>query len=177
MKHKLTVADCAADLDATETILSGIAALLPQAQAATLLIEVMKLPVRRSRALRSLGSYISKGGQPVCIRLQFHQEPDLLAETLLHEIAHVCDHLSNQLGRPYRQAHGHGWQTWAQAFGIRARRTGKSQVLCDIHEQRLKLVAVCLGCGLEIRRLRRLNRGTRYIHPGCGGRLQPVEGS
>ncbi|HKI51459.1 MAG TPA: SprT-like domain-containing protein [Geothermobacteraceae bacterium] len=175
MQHKMTVASCAAELDVAAKISSGIATLLPPAQAKALFSAVMKLPVRSSRALRSLGSYISKGGRPVCIRLQFRQERELLAETLLHEIAHLCDHLSNQHGRPYRQAHGPGWQSWAEAFGISARRTGKSQVLCEIHEQRLKLVAVCLGCGLEVRRLRRLNRGTRYIHPGCGGRLQPVD--
>jgi len=177
MKPRLTVASCAADLGVTEQIRSGIEALLPAAKAGALMTEVMKLPVRSSRALRSLGSYVSRGGEPVCIRLQFRQERDLLAETLLHEVAHLCDHLSNQRGRRYRQAHGHGWQAWAEAFDIRARRTGKSQVLCDIHEQRLKLVAICLECGLEVRRLRRLNHGTRYIHPGCGGRLQPVDAS
>jgi predicted SprT family Zn-dependent metalloprotease len=175
MKQNLTVASCSADLGVTEQVHGGIEAQLPPAKAAPLITEVMKLPVKSSRALRSLGSYISKGGRPVCIRLQFRQERELLAETLLHEIAHLCDHLSNQHGRPYRQAHGHGWQVWAQAFGIRARRTGNSQVLCDIHETRLKLVAICQRCGLEVRRLRRLNRGTRYIHPGCGGQLKPVE--
>jgi len=174
MQVQQTTAQIATELDIIRRIRNGIESMLPDESAAHLLETVLQLPIRSSHALRSLGSYISRGGKPTCIRLQFRQEPKLLAETLLHEIAHLCDHLTNQNGRPYRQAHGTGWQQWARAFSIPAKRCGQSQALREIHQKRLKLVAVCQRCGTEIRRLRRLNRGTRYIHPECGGRLRPI---
>jgi len=144
-------------------------------QQGVVLVETLsRLPVKRSRATRTLGSYLSRGGEPVCIRLQFAQEPDHLKQTLLHEIAHVCDHLSRQDGQGYRQAHGRGWRLWAEALGIIPERLGSSEVLRRLHQQRLKPVAVCQRCGTVLQRVRRLNRRLRYIHTHCGGRWRPI---
>jgi len=135
---------------------------------------VFGLPLRKSRAVRRLGSYVARSGVPIEIRLQFSQEEELLIETFLHELAHCLDHLSNQAGQPYRKAHGPGWRNWAVALGIEPSRCGESRVLRDLVESRLKVVAVCIDCGYELRRLRKLPRRRRYIHPQCGGRLKPV---
>lgn len=143
-------------------------------RAPLLLERLAALPVRTSRATRRLGSYVSRGGEPVCIRLQFAQEPDNLTQTFLHELAHACDHLCHQPGRQYRRAHGANWQAWAKAFGISAETCGSSDALKQLHRQRLKLVAICQSCGAEFHRLRRLNRRRHYVHNGCGGRLQKL---
>jgi predicted SprT family Zn-dependent metalloprotease len=144
-------------------------------QAADELIErLSRLPVKRSHAVQRLGSYVAKAGMPVAIRLQFAQEPEQLRATFLHEIAHVCDHLTHQAGRPYRQAHGPGWREWMKAFGLPAQARGNSESLTALREQRLKVVAVCRRCGVEIKRLRRFDRRKRYLHTECGGKLVPI---
>ncbi len=133
---------------------------------------IAHLPVKKSHAVKRFGSYIARGGEPVAIRLQFALEEAELVETFLHELAHCLDHLANQGGRPYRRAHGEGWRRWARALGISPERCGRSDALRQLHERRLKLVAVCRKCGCEVRRLRRLAGGRTYVHVGCGGRLQ-----
>ncbi|HEX9776868.1 MAG TPA: SprT-like domain-containing protein [Geopsychrobacteraceae bacterium] len=140
-------------------------------QAATLLAGIASLPVRRSHATRTLGSYVSRAGHAVCIRLQFALEPALLEETFLHELAHACDHLSNQPGRPYRRVHGGGWQAWAAALGIEGKVRGQSEVLTQLYREKLKPVAVCRRCGVKFQRLRRLSRRRNYLHQACGGQL------
>lgn len=139
-----------------------------------LLKQIADLPVRPSHSATRLGSYLSRGGRPVCVRLQFAQERSLLIETLMHEVAHACDHLDNQPGKSYRKPHASGWQDWMAAFGLAANSRGQSEQLADIYRQRLKVVAVCSVCGAEIRRLRRLNRRRRYLHANCGGALHPL---
>ncbi|MEA3465849.1 MAG: hypothetical protein U9R29_07585 [Thermodesulfobacteriota bacterium] len=141
---------------------------------AHILDQVARLPVKRSRATRILGCYVSRQSQPWCVRLQFDQEPEQLRQTLLHEIAHVLDHLVNFSGQPYRGAHCSGWQVWATALGISTCRTGHSEVVARQYRQRQKLVAVCSGCGESIYRLRRLDRNRSYIHASCGSLLRPI---
>lgn len=136
--------------------------------------QVASLPVKSSRATRTLGCYVSRHGQPWCIRLQFDQEPEQLQLTLLHEVAHLLDHLVNFSGQPYRGAHRSGWQVWAIALGVSTCKTGHSEVLARQYYQRQKLVAVCSDCGEQIYRLRRLNRKRSYIHSGCGGLLRLI---
>ncbi|MDT8420672.1 MAG: hypothetical protein RQ754_09585 [Desulfuromonadales bacterium] len=142
--------------------------------AGALLETVAALPVRRSSAVRSLGSYVSRAGQPVCIRLQFAVEPETLRETFLHELAHLCDHLTNQPGKRYRKAHGSGWISWARRLGLDGRVRGRSEVLSELCQQRLKTVAVCRTCGAELRRLRRPSRRYQYLHRHCGGVFEPL---
>lgn len=173
-QNHLTVADLAKQLGLWETICRAVDQYPGTAQASEILARLAPLPIRSSRATRSLGSYVSRDGQPSAIRLQFAQTPELLGETLLHELAHALDHLCNQPGQRYRRAHGPGWRNWAQALGIDPTRTGHCPNLAELHQQRLKVVAVCRRCGTEFRRLRRLPRGRRYLHPGCGGQVTPL---
>jgi len=139
-----------------------------------LLETVGEMSVRPSRALTRLGSYVSRGGQPVCIRLQFAQEPEQLQETLLHEVAHACDHMVNQPGVSYRNPHGEGWRRWMAAFGAAKVTARRSAGLTVLYRQRLKVVAICSRCGEKIHRLRRFSRRRRYRHVGCGGLLKLV---
>jgi len=143
--------------------------------ATSLLEEIAQIPIHRSRATRRLGAYVSKGDKPVCIRLQFAQEPDVLEQTFLHEVAHACDHLScRQQNQPYPGSHNSSWKHWAQALGVETKTSGRSAAVQALHQQRLKPVAVCQRCGTEFHRVRRLNRNRRYIHNQCGGTLQPI---
>jgi predicted SprT family Zn-dependent metalloprotease len=139
-----------------------------------ILEQLARLPVKKSRATRSLGAYVSRGGDPVCIRLQFAQEEEQLKDTLLHEIAHACDHLSRRPSGAYRCAHGESWRLWASALGAAPQRCGQSDQLNALYRQRLKLVGVCQNCGTKFRRVRRLNRRRRYTHPNCGGLIIPI---
>ncbi len=139
-----------------------------------LVSRLARLPIKRSGATRRMGSYVSRLGEPVCIRLQFAQEPDSLKQTLLHEIAHFCDHQTNQSAQKYRRAHDVQWQAWAKALGTPAKSCGHSEAMDQLYQQRLKLVAVCQKCGTEFRRVRALNRRRKYTHTECGGRLRPI---
>lgn len=139
-----------------------------------LLEQVGRIPVQHSRATSRLGSYVFRGREPVCIRLQFAQEADSLRQTFLHEIAHACDHLMDKGNQQQRVRHDRSWQLWAQALGISPAVRGQSAVLSSLHKRRKKLVAVCQVCGVRIYRVRQLNRKGIYIHPACGGTLQAI---
>lgn len=144
-------------------------------EADLLLKQIGDIPVLASAATRTLGSYHSRGAQPRCIRIQLAQEPDNLIHTLLHEVAHLCDHLVTFQGRAYRGGHGSGWRRWALALNISPSRHGHSPAVAALHQQRLKIVAVCERCSEPIYRVRRLPRRQRYRHKQCGGLLRPVE--
>lgn len=169
-----TVELVATRLGVLERVRSAITRQLSRHHSEQLLGLLLPLQVRPSHALRSLGSYATRAGRPLCIRLQFCQSPDQQRDTLLHELAHACDHLVNQPGQPYRRAHGPGWKAWAESFGIDPRRTGHSPELAQLHRQRLKPVAICQRCGLVVMRLRRLPARRRFLHPDCGGRIIPL---
>ncbi|MCK4621504.1 MAG: SprT-like domain-containing protein [Desulfuromonadales bacterium] len=139
-----------------------------------LLQRLAGVPIKSSRASRTLGAYVFKTGEPVCIRLQFAQSIESLQQTFLHEVAHVCDHLSYQPKKIQRRDHGSDWQIWAVALGIPPVRCGESAELAQLHRTRLKPVAVCQKCGFVLRRIRRLNRRGDYIHSPCGGRLKTL---
>ncbi len=140
----------------------------------SLLKAVGSLPVRKSHAVRRLGAYVTRGADPSEIRLQFALPEQELVDTFLHELAHCLDHRTNQKGKPYRRAHGSGWQRWAEALGVAPQRSCESAALRRIHEQRLKVVAVCRRCGFELLRVRRLPRNRKYLHTECGGKFRVV---
>lgn len=139
-----------------------------------LLRQLASLPIKSSRATRRLGSYNSRHGVPLCIRLQFAQEPENLKETLLHEIAHFCDHQTRPSGKRRYPVHGERWQAWAEALGVSGKRSGNSEALNRLYRQRLKRVAICQKCGVEFHRLKRLSRRRTYVHPDCGGILKQI---
>ena len=171
----MTVSSLAEEFGLWTLVTAVIGDRLAPSEATVLIERLTHLPVKRSHAVQRLGCYVARGGEAQSIRLQFAQEPEQLQQTFLHELAHACDHLTHQNGRPYRQAHGAGWQQWMEAFGLPAERVGRSVALSTLREQRLKVVAVCRSCGFEIKRLRRFDRRKRYLHIECGGRLVPVK--
>lgn len=146
----------------------------PLIASANLISEISRVPVKMSRSTTTLGCYVSRGGKPCCIRIQFDQEPELIIQTLLHEIAHLLDHLVSFSGQAYRGAHRSGWVQWAVALGISPCRTGYSERLEQQRQQRKKLVAVCSGCGESFYRIRRLNRNRTYFHRQCGSPLKRI---
>ncbi len=149
--------------------------ILAEKSVSALLEGIARIPIHKSRATRRLGAYVSMGEKPICIRLQFAQEPDNLKQTFLHEVAHACDHLSRKKGyQSYQRAHGSSWKIWAKELGISPQCRGESPAVRQLHQQRLKLVAVCQKCGAEFHRVRRLNRNRSYTHNRCGGKIQPT---
>ncbi|WP_303722986.1 SprT-like domain-containing protein [Malonomonas rubra] len=167
----MTVASLAQELGLWEEICENIHCFSGR-KSRRLIDRLATLPIQRSRATRRLGSYVTRNGRPFCIRLQFAQEPENLKQTLLHEIAHACDHFSTRFAIRFRRAHGPSWQAWAKALGTSVKSCGRSEALDQLHRQRLKLVAVCQNCGAEFHRVRRLNQGRKYVHPSCGGPLR-----
>jgi hypothetical protein len=174
-KKKTTdVRGLAVELALWPQIVAGIEGYCAAAMGAQLLDKIAVIPVVPSRASRRLGCYAFRGSEPVCIRLQFAQERDSLRQTFLHEIAHACDHLCQQKGSRQPIGHGTSWRRWAQALGIDSTTTGSSVAVAALYQRRQKLVAVCMECGAEIYRVRRLNCTNRYIHPACGGVLKQL---
>jgi len=171
----MTVKQIAIEFNLWQTIESAVAELLPRRAVAGFLAQIALIPIRKSRATRRLGVYVSMGRKPVCIRLQFAQEPDNLRQTFLHEVAHACDHLSRKGWRQeYRPAHGESWKNWARALGISTSTSAESEAVRQLHQQRLKLIGVCGKCGAEFHRVRRLNRTRIYTHEQCGGRIRQL---
>lgn len=165
----------AVELGVWETFVAGVTGALAPSRAERLIAQLGDVPVRSSRAAGLLGSYAHRGGVPLCIRLQPMQEPALLRTTLLHELAHACEHLTALRPDRHRCSHGPAWQAWALAFGIAPCRGGRSDALNLLRQERLKPVAVCERCGCVFHRLRRLPARRTWLHPGCGnGRVVPL---
>ncbi len=169
----MVIEQLAENLHLWQQIEAAVMKVLTRKTAVSLLCKIADIPVKRSRATRRLGVYVSQGSKPVCIRLQFAQEPENLRQTFLHEVAHACDHLSRKgWCKQYRQAHGESWKTWARALGVSTSTSGESEAVRQLHQQRLKLVGVCQKCGAEFRRVRRFNRRGTYTHRCCGGEIR-----
>ena len=169
----MTVKQIAAELNLWTQIEVAVENSLIDISPAKLLAQVGAIPIKKSWATRRLGAYVTLGDIPVCIRLQMAQEPENLKQTLLHEVAHACDHLSSKRdNKRSRLSHGDSWKGWATSLGISPLRCGESQALKQLYQQRLKLVAKCKKCGAEIHRLRRLNKKRIYLHSACGGKLE-----
>lgn len=171
----MTVKQIADEFSLWQQIEVAASTILTQGSVPALLEKIATIPIHKSHATRRLGVYVSMGREPICIRLQFAQEADNLKQTFLHEVAHACDHLSRKAGlQPYRRAHGASWQTWAKELGISPQCCGESPAVRQLHQQRLKLVAICQKCGAEFHRVRCLNRNRTYTHHQCGGKIEPT---
>lgn len=170
-----TVRPMALELGVWEAFVEGVVRRLGATDAAGLIERLGSLPVKPSRATGLLGSYAHRGGEPLSIRLQLRQEPELLRTTLLHELAHACEHLTSRSPDRHRCGHGESWRAWAIVFGIAPQRRGQSETLNTLRRERLKPVAVCERCGCVFRRLRRLPARRSWVHPECGnGRVVPI---
>jgi hypothetical protein len=176
MTAQPTVRSVAMQLGVWETFVQGVASRMRGARAAELVGLLSELPVKASRASGLLGSYAHRGARPLCIRLQPLLEEPLRQTTLLHELAHACEHLQAPDPRRHRCGHGPAWRDWAETFGIAPSRSGQSPALAELRRLRLKPVAVCVRCGVVFHRLRRLPRRRNWVHPECGnGRIVPLE--
>lgn len=95
-------------------------------------------------------------------------DPDEIAETLLHEIAHVLS--------PIGSAHGPEWQAIARRLGCSDRATA-TEVHMPVQRNRkspIRPVAQCVQCNFVVRRRRALPRNRRFVHIGCGGEMQRI---
>lgn len=170
-----TVEELARRIDVWDVFVAGVRGRLEPAAAAALIERLATLPLRRSNAVGLLGSYAHRGGEPLGIRLQPSQEPELLRTTLLHELAHACEHLTAPQPHRHRCSHGPAWRAWALAFGIAPQRSSRSSALNALRQERLKPVAVCQRCGCVFHRLRRLPARRKWVHPECGnGRVVAI---
>ena len=180
MKNILKKTGCnveylAKELEVWERFGRGVSRCVAGEEATLLVRRLGSLPVHPSRAVGLLGSYLHRGPEPLAIRLQPCQEAAQLGITLLHELAHACDHLTAADPGRHRCTHGPHWRHWARAFAIDPVVAGHSPALADLRRARLKPVAVCERCGTVFHRLRRLAARRRWLHPQCGnGRIVPL---
>jgi hypothetical protein len=168
------VGDLLRQLDLHDQLYEQVKNEIGEEEALPLFDELTRLPLKSSRAVTRLGSYSFKGPRPLAIRLQFTQEEASLRQTLLHEIAHFLDHQTTTPGQTYRNPHGRNWQHWLRQIGGQGR-AENSPAMQSLYQQRLKPVARCEQCGFQLKRLRRLPRGRRWVHSHCGGLLVPLD--
>lgn len=160
-----------------ERFAAGVTLRVEAGTARALIMKLAELPVEPGRGVGLLGCYVHRGSEPVGIRLQPRQEPELLAATLLHELAHACEHLTAPRPARHRCGHGQRWREWALAFAIEPTSRCRSAALSELRQQRLKPVAVCERCGCVFERLRRLPANRSWVHPQCGnGRIVALPG-
>lgn len=177
-KTEYKVRALAEELQVWQGFVGAVQRRLPGVVADVLITRIGNLPVRDSRAVGLLGSYQHRGSEPLAIRLQSRQERTQLGITLLHELAHACDHLTAVAPYRHRCTHGRGWRSWAQAFAIAPVAASRSPALAALRQARLKPVAVCERCGTVFHRVRRLPARRRWLHPQCGnGRVLPLADS
>ncbi len=100
------------------------------------------------------------------------QSPDLLKETLLHELLHTCPGCRN---------HGPLWKSYAavvnQALGTSIQRTVKvEEAFSPLRREEVKYVLRCQSCGREIKRLRmcKVVKAPWRYRCLCGGKLKRV---
>jgi len=95
-----------------------------------------------------------------------------LRSTLIHEYAHLV-----AVERHGQKAAGHGpyWKRAMTELGVTPERTHCYEV--QRNERRQQVTYVCVRCGAQILRSRRLPKRRKYVHAQCGGglRLMSVE--
>ncbi|MCI8920360.1 MAG: SprT family zinc-dependent metalloprotease [Acutalibacter sp.] len=126
-----------------------------------------------TRAKRRLGCCrFREGMYTIEVSAGILQSPDLLKETLLHELLHTCPGCRN---------HGPLWKSYAavvnQALGTSIQRTVKvEEVLSPLRQEEVKYVLRCQSCGREIKRLRmcKVVKAPWRYRCLCGGKLKRV---
>lgn len=86
----------------------------------------------------------------------FEEGEEAIAKTFLHELAHAL---------APGDKHGPKWKAVMRAIGEPVERCHSYDSMSPAQ----KVVAVCDTCGHPLSRTRRLARGRRYMHRGCGG--------
>ena len=93
--------------------------------------------------------------------------PDAVHNTFTHELAHAV--------AGHDAGHGPVWRTAHRQLGGTAARTHNYSAMARTRVEK-KVVGICERCGTEVKRRKRLPRGTRFQHNGlgCGGEIRPV---
>ena len=127
-----------------------------------------------TRAQRRLGGCIRKEGAfTIQVSQRLLDQPELLRNTLLHELLHTCYGCQN---------HGKRWKAYAQkvgqALGVDIRRTALvEESWVPLRREEVKYLLRCQSCGRVIPRRR---RSKAVEHPeryrcACGGKLERVQ--
>lgn len=127
-----------------------------------------------SRAQRRLGCCIQKEGAfTIQVSARLLDQPELLRNTLLHELLHTCYGCQN---------HGKRWKAYAQkvgqALGVDIRRTAAVEESWEpLRREEVKYLLRCQSCGRVIPRRR---KSKAVEHPeryrcACGGKLERVQ--
>lgn len=126
-----------------------------------------------TRAKRRLGcSILREGVYTIEVSSRILDQPELLRQTLVHELLHTCWGCRN---------HGARWKAYAQrvndAWGLSVERTVKTQeALAPLREEKVRYVLECTSCGAKYPRSRMskaVKMPQRY-RCRCGGRLQRI---
>ncbi len=126
-----------------------------------------------TRAKRRLGcSILREGVYTIEVSSRILDRPELLRQTLIHELLHTC--------RGCRD-HGTRWKAYAQrvndAWGLSIERTVKAQeALAPLREEKVRYILECTVCGAKYPRSRMskaVKLPQRY-QCRCGGKLQRI---
>jgi len=105
----------------------------------------------------------------IALGLHVLTDAERLRATLIHEYAHLLAfHRAGTAGR----GHGPAWRTAMRDLGVTPERTHRYPVARN--QPRQEVVYRCAHCRTEIVRRRRLPRGKKYSHVGCGGSIRYV---
>jgi predicted SprT family Zn-dependent metalloprotease len=127
-----------------------------------------------TRAQRRLGCCTRRQGQYfIQVSARILETPQLLRQTLLHELLHTCYGCLN---------HGKRWKQYAQkvgeALGVEITRTAAMEGPVDpLRQEEVKYLLRCQSCGRVIPRKRRskaVDHPERYRCP-CGGKLELIQ--
>ncbi|MCP5040743.1 MAG: hypothetical protein GY944_06910 [bacterium] len=129
--------------------------------------------VRPSRAVTRFGSISTRTRTFRLTTLDCSAEAR--RDTILHEVAHIV--IVELVSK--RERHGPRWRKMALALGAMPARGGLDprfrQASAALRESREIVVARCVRCGFELKRMRRSTRDwQRFGHRGCGGRFRAV---
>lgn len=126
-----------------------------------------------TRAKRRLGCcYFVQGGHIIEISAALLDQPELLHETLVHELLHTC---------PGCRDHGERWKAYAQqvnhALGLHIQRTAPAgENAAPLRHEEVKYILECQSCGAKIQRMRMskaVKQPWRY-RCQCGGKLKRI---
>jgi hypothetical protein len=156
-----------------DTVVRGLKVDSPEVRAQIALRCVGNVPIVYSgRLKRTLGSCKSSStnelGERAVLRIVISklilELPEVLRQTLLHEIAHAL--------AGHDAGHGPEWQDWARKLGVSTDRLMSIELPKKLDR---KHVATCRQCGHKLYRHRRMASGKVWIHTKCGGMFSHVE--
>lgn len=149
-----------------------------QARAEAILDELMlrhplrARPVLVWKSLRVTAGIAYYRNNTIGLSRQLLTDEDRLRSTLVHEYAHL---LAVERGGQKAAGHGPVWKQTMLELGEKPERTHCYEV--KRNSRRQQVIYVCVRCGAQIVRSRRLPRFRKYLHVQCGGglRLKSVE--